>query len=89
MDIMDEIERIFEENGVDAQDKDQLMEMDSLQYMTIIVEIEQKYGIVFPDEYLERNMVEDFEEFVNAVVGLVDNSLDEDGVMLSEDITDK
>ena len=89
MDIKDEIERIFEENGVDAQDKDQLMEIDSLQYMTIIVEIEQKYGIVFPDEYLERNMVEDFEKFVNTVVGLVDNSSVEDGVMLSEDITDK
>lgn len=53
MNIREELQNIFEENGVDTSDSQQLREIDSVQYITIIVEIEQKFNIVLPDSYNE------------------------------------
>lgn len=79
MEIKNEIIRIFDENGVDAFDKNQLDEVDSIQYISIIVEVEQFFQITLPDEILIENKFSDFEAFVFVVKEIIE----EKGAMLS------
>ncbi len=94
MDIRNEIVRIFEENGVDFSDSQQLSDVDSIRYVSIIVEIEQLLCITLPDFVLSQNEFKDFDEFVNIVIDTYDNvnskcinSLN-DAMLLNEDISD-
>ena len=73
MDIRNEIVRIFEENGVDFSDSQQLSDVDSIRYVSIIVEIEQLLCITLPDFVLSQNEFKDFDEFVNIVIDTYDN----------------
>lgn len=91
MNIKTEIKRIFEENGVNISDPDSLENLDSIQYVTIIVEIEQFFNITFPDYILADNAFVDFQKFINIVSDLYENSFDIDDTskntaMLSENI---
>lgn len=74
MNIREELQNIFEENGVDTSDSQQLREIDSVQYITIIVEIEQKFNIVLPDSYIEKNVAEDFDVFVDMIQEILKSS---------------
>ena len=74
MDVKTEIRLIFEDNGVDTNDLNQIKEMDSLQYMTIIVEIEQKYHITLPDYFLDKNFMENYDTFVSALIDYLDEN---------------
>ena len=94
MDIRNEIVRIFEENGVDFSDSQQLSDVDSIRYVSIIVEIEQLLCITLPDFVLSQNEFKDFDEFVNILIDTYDNvnsncinSLN-DAMLLNEDISD-
>lgn len=74
MDIKIEIERIFEENGINIADAESLESIDSIQYVTIIVEIEQFFNIVLPDYFLIENSFADYQKLVNIVTDLYKNS---------------
>lgn len=74
MNIREKLQNIFEENGVDTSDSQQLREIDSVQYITIIVEIEQKFNIVLPDSYIEKNVAEDFDVFVDMIQEILKSS---------------
>ena len=78
MDIKTEIERIFEENGINITDPDSLENIDSIQYVTIIVEIEQFFNITLPDYFLVDNALTDFQKLINIVTDIYENSLDID-----------
>ena len=78
MDIKTEIERIFEENGINITDPDRLENIDSIQYVTIIVEIEQFFNITLPDYFLVDNALTDFQKLINIVTDIYENSLDID-----------
>lgn len=78
MDIKTEIERIFEENGINITDPDSLENIDSIQYVTIIVEIEQFFNITLPDYFLVDNALADFQKLINIVTDIYENSLDID-----------
>lgn len=67
MDIKKQILQIFYENGIDPSESFQLSEIDSIQYVSVIVEIEQLLEIVLPDYLLSKNEIVDFEGFVNTV----------------------
>lgn len=67
MDLKQQIICIFNENGIDPLEQIQLKEIDSIQYISIIVEIEQLFEIVLPDYLLMRNEFVDFEGFINVV----------------------
>ena len=49
MSIRGDIIEIFEENGIDAKNIDSFNDIESIQYISIIVEIEQKFDISLPD----------------------------------------
>lgn len=78
MNIKTEIERIFEENGINISDPDSLENIDSIQYVTIIVEIEQIFNITLPDYFLVNNALADFQKLINIVTDIYENSLDID-----------
>ena len=78
MNIKAEIQRIFEENGIDITIPDNLENIDSIQYVTIIVEIEQFFNIILPDYFLVENILSDFQKLVNIVTDLYENSLNID-----------
>ena len=71
-----------------------LSDVDSIRYVSIIVEIEQLLCITLPDFVLSQNEFKDFDEFVNIVIDTYDNvnskcinSLN-DAMLLNEDISD-
>lgn len=53
---MENIEKIlkecFAENGIIVKEYDKELEMDSIQYISLIVSIEQMFGIEYPEDML-------------------------------------
>lgn len=74
MKLKNELIRIFEENGIDPSDNQQLIDIDSIQYISIIVEIEQCFGIVLPDYLLSENKFIDFDGFAFIVQNVYEES---------------
>lgn len=67
MSIRGDIIEIFEENGIDAKNIDSFNDIESIQYISIIVEIEQKFDISLPDYLLALDDILDFDQFVDIV----------------------
>lgn len=66
--ILHDIYDICIENGINVEFPDRLKdEVDSLQYISVLVAMENKFGIMFPDRVLETNMFEDLDELVDVV----------------------
>ncbi|MBO5197703.1 MAG: hypothetical protein J6B85_04175 [Lachnospiraceae bacterium] len=57
LDIRNKLAAIFEENGLDIENITMLKEMDSLQYVSILVSAEEEFGIEFPDTVLTQNIL--------------------------------
>lgn len=74
MNIELEIERIFDENGIDISKLDDLESIDSIQYITIVVEIEQFFNIILPDYFLAENIILDIRKLINIVTELYESS---------------
>lgn len=94
MDIKSEVVRIFEENGVDASEVQNLIDIDSIQYISIVVEIEQYFGVVLPDFVLVQNEFSDFDGFIGIVSDVYEHrdetikSSNEEATLLYENISD-
>lgn len=56
--IIERIKQVMEENGIDYDDKerDEVFDVDSLTYMSIIVCLEEKFQIDIPLEFLEEKL---------------------------------
>lgn len=63
--------KIFNDNGVVVISEDEIIDVDSLIYISIIVEIEEEFEIVVPDEYLITNQLTCLSEYIE----LVDNNI--------------
>jgi len=82
MNIHNDILGIFEENGIEIDDKNSFKEMDSIQYISSIVEIEQKFNIVLPDYILSRDEIINFDQFIKVVVETYEKATEEKDTML-------
>lgn len=71
MSIRGDIIEIFEENGIDAKNIDSFNDIESIQYISIIVEIEQKFDISLPDYLLALDDILDFDQFVDIVKEII------------------
>ena len=77
MNIHDQIVEIFEENGVDVENADSFYNIESIQYISIIVDIEQKFDVSLPDYILTRDDILNFDQFadiVKEVITVSDNT---------------
>lgn len=61
-------------NGIDIEDEESLKEIDSLAYISTIVELEEEFGIEFPDEVLTENIFTDINRLYNILQVLLDGS---------------
>ena len=50
--LKNEVEKIFEQNGIVIEQNGNLSDLDSLKWVSSIVDIEDKFNIEFPDELL-------------------------------------
>lgn len=50
--LKNEVEKIFEQNGIAIEQNGNLSDLDSLKLVSSIVDIEDKFNIEFPDELL-------------------------------------
>ena len=87
MKLKNELIRIFEENGIDPSDNQQLIDIDSIQYISIIVEIEQCFGIILPDYLLSENKFIDFDGFAFIVQNVYEESY-KNAMLPTENIID-
>ena len=77
MNIHDQIVEIFEENGIDVENADSFNNIESIQYISIIVDIEQKFDVSLPDYILTRDDILNFDQFadiVKEVITVSDNT---------------
>lgn len=72
------VRNTFEENGIDISmqdDQESIENFDSLEYISILVSLEEKLGIEFPDSILTKNIFEnmnDFHSLLGWLMGIVD-----------------
>ena len=64
--------RIFEEIGVDITNQEAVNQMDSVQYVSALVGLEDEFNIQFPDEILVRNIFQEIDEFYEMLILLVE-----------------
>ncbi len=69
--MRDRLFTIMEDNGVEYEDNVLVTEIDSIQYMSLMVEIEEEFEIEFPDMFLGENIFENFDRLCEIVFGLV------------------
>ena len=72
MGIQDVIVKILEENGIEVDDKANLLNIDSMGFISAIVGIEQEFEIEFPDEFLEFGKFDTIKDFVRVVTYIID-----------------
>lgn len=71
MSVMQRLEKVCEVNGLDIYDEQQKQEMDSIMYISIIVDLESEFQIEFPDEVLSKNFFEDIDGLCNIIEDLL------------------
>ena len=78
MDTRTKALKVFEENGIDLEQKNPLAEIDSLIYISTIVSLEEAFDIEFPDAFLMHNAFEDMERLFSMIDDLCLDSSDEE-----------
>lgn len=73
--IKDGLYKIFDEaNLIERREDNKVIlcnDIDSIQVISIIVEIEEKFQIEIPDTYLSANIMKDFDRLVDMVEELL------------------
>ena len=73
--IKDGLYKIFDEaNLIERREDNKVIlcnDIDSIQVISIFVEIEEKFQIEIPDTYLSANIMEDFDRLVDMVEELL------------------
>lgn len=55
--LLEKIEMILEENGVETNQDGELVEISSLDYISILVAIEEEFNIIIDDKYLDSGLI--------------------------------
>lgn len=78
--IREKLMNIFKENGylVDAENECVQLELDSLQFISILCDIENDFDISIPDEYLSGNGLNTFWDFLEVVRNIVEEEARDD-----------
>lgn len=67
MSIKDKVQMICELNGVNINDVQELVEIDSLKYLSIITSLESEFHIEFPDEIVMKNCLENIDDLCEMI----------------------
>ena len=60
------LEKVFNENGltIDLDNQSSILELDSLQIISLFVSIEDEFNMEIPDEFLTREVLSSFNDFM-------------------------
>lgn len=76
MDIENKVINIFNENGVEIIDKNEpLPEMDSINYISILVSLEQEFDIEFSDDFLIMENQPNAQVFIDIIKNETENQI--------------
>lgn len=75
MEMMNNLIKTFERSGIyiNVDDLDSQLQIDSIEFISLIVSIEEEYEIIIPDEYLifdRLNTVRKFYELIIQLKGI-------------------
>jgi acyl carrier protein len=72
--IKKRMQQILVNNGFYSNENsaDFLLDLDSLQYVSFIVDLERDFEIAIPDEYVNRDTVGTLTQFVDMIAGLLE-----------------
>ncbi len=64
MNIKNELLNIIADLGIVVDENETIQDIDSLTFVSLVVKIEEKFNITFPDEFLLLDMVKDISNLV-------------------------
>ena len=70
------LEKVFNENGltIDLDNQSSILELDSLQIISLFVSIEDEFNMEIPDEFLTREVLSSFNDFYEMLLFTLDIS---------------
>ena len=71
MEIKDKIQEIMDENGVEYEDGKIITELESIQFVSVMIALEDSFNITFPDEMMTPDRFIYFEKLYETVCALM------------------
>ena len=67
------LEKVFNENGltIDLDNQSSILELDSLQIISLFVSIEDEFNMEIPDEFLTREVLSSFHDFYEMLLNIL------------------
>lgn len=67
------LEKDFNENGltIDLDNQSSILELDSLQIISLFVSIEDEFNMEIPDEFLTREVLSSFNDFYEMLLNIL------------------
>lgn len=67
------LEKVFNENGltIDLDNQSSILELDSLQIISLFVSIEDEFNMEIPDEFLTREVLSSFNDFYEILLNIL------------------
>ena len=67
------LEKVFNENGltIDLDNQSSILELDSLQIISLFVSIEDEINMEIPDEFLTREVLSSFNDFYEMLLKIL------------------
>ena len=67
------LEKVFNENGltIDLDNQSSILELDSLQIISLFVSIEDEFNMEIPDEFLNREVLSSFNDFYEMLLNIL------------------
>lgn len=67
------LEKVFNENGltIDLDNQSSILELDSLQIISLFVSIEDEFNMEIPDDFLTREVLSSFNDFYEMLLNIL------------------
>ena len=67
------LEKVFNENGltIDFDNQSSILELDSLQIISLFVSFEDEFNMEIPDEFLTREVLSSFNDFYEMLLNIL------------------
>ena len=67
------LEKVFNENGltIDLDNQSSILELDSLQIISLFVSIEDEFNMEIPDEFLTREVLSSFNDYYEMLLNIL------------------
>lgn len=71
MNVKNSLEKIYIEYGFDFNNPIEIMELDSVDFISFVIDIEEEFDINFPDEFLNKESFIKTQLVLNIIEGLL------------------